>query len=86
MDTQDYAIPKAPYFDQSYRRLANDYVIKVGQHVASYVKGLRQLDGADLKWVHLIGFGLGGHAAGLAGEIVKKEVGIAVGRITGKAE
>nr|ACD37365.1 pancreatic lipase 3 [Mamestra configurata] len=54
----------------------------IGAEVAEFIKWLCTSD-ADFNQIHLVGFGLGAHVAGIAGRRLMDETRIPVSRITG---
>lgn len=55
-----------------------------GREIGYLLYRLNSERGLDLGKVHLIGFSLGAHIAGLAGRWTKQQYGLTVGRVTGK--
>lgn len=67
------------YYPQAVQNVA-----RVGEHVANFIKFLLDAEAiCSLGKVHLLGFSLGAHVAGVAGMYLKNKTGIKVGRITG---
>lgn len=58
-------------------------VVTVGKRVGEFIGWLKRNGFADPKKVHVIGFSLGSHVAGAAGDKVKTVLGEPLARITG---
>ena len=78
------AIPNAPYIAPIFYPLVVNNVWTTGQRVGEFVVWLNKLNAVDLNRVHIIGFSLGSHIAGKAGDFVKQSAGQPVARITGE--
>lgn len=61
---------------------ASANTVRVGRHSAALLDHLSQSTGMDMSSVHLIGFSLGAHVAGLIGQYVTKG---RIKRITGSS-
>jgi len=82
VDWGPLAASNAPFQIITYpRAVAN--VPTVGEEVAKLVKFLIDADVVELPDVHLLGFSLGGHVAGIAGHHFKEIAGKSLARITG---
>lgn len=58
-------------------------VVTVGTRIGKFIRWLKLNDFVELDQVHIIGFSLGAHVAGVVGDGVKKSCGEPLARITG---
>ena len=78
------AIPNAPYIAPIFYPIVVNNVATTGQRVGDFLVWLNKLNAVDSNRVHIIGFSLGSHIAGKAGDVVKQATGQPVARITGE--
>lgn len=60
-------------------RLVNANAVKSGEAVARFIEWLSQQSGLNLERIHLIGHGVGGHQAGVAGRNSNGKIGYITG-------
>ena len=84
VDWGPLAIPRAPYIENVFYPFAVENTWIVGERVGEFILWLKQLNLVTLPKVHILGFSLGSHVAGKAGDVVREKSGKRVARITGK--
>ena len=84
VDWSALAIPRVPYVAEMFYPFAVKNVWAAGERLGDFITWLRNLGLIDLDKTHILGFSLGSHVAGKAGDRVKETLGWRLARVTGK--
>ena len=85
VDWGELAIVNSESVGAQYYKNVVENVSTVGTRVGEFIGWLKRNKFVDLKKVHVIGFSLGSHIAGVVGDTVKRAFGETLTRITGKS-